>query len=239
MALTYSQYQTDLATLMATTTTDPNFVQILPLCIDYAELSCYRDLDLSATIVTDSSANVTANVRTFTLPSTNGRFVTVDGINIFTPVSTTTTRNPVTPVSRSVVDALWPSSTVGNAVPTMFHWLKDGNAGSQTVIFGPAPDQAYTVEVIGTIRPTALSATNTTTFLSNYFDDLFMAASMIFMSGYQKNFGAQSDDPRMSASWKEEYARILAACSVEEARKKFSSQGWTAKQPMPLAATPR
>jgi hypothetical protein len=37
---------------------------------------------------------------------------------------------------------------------------------------------------------------STTTILSLYVPDLFVAAAMIFMAGYQKDFGSQSDDPQ-------------------------------------------
>lgn len=233
MALTYDQYVADLADLMATATTDPSFVEMLPTIIDYAEQRIYRELQLLSTVVRDSTSTVSANSRDFTLPSAAGRFVTIDGINIYTPVSTTTTRNPLTPVSRDVIDWSWPSNTAASAstVPTMFCWVRDGDAASQTVILGPPPGASFTAEVIGTIRPTPLSSGNTTTFLSSYLPDLFMAASMVFASGYMRNFGAQADDPKMSQSWEMQYQTLKASADMEEGMKKFSSVSWTSKNP--------
>ncbi len=236
MSLTYSTYVTTIANMLVTVETETDFVQILPSGIDYAEQRMYRELDLLATVVRDTSATVTANSRNFTLPQTNGRFVDVNGINIFSPVSTTTTRNQVVPVSRDFLDLTWPSDTAASAttVPQYFAMITD-----QTVIFGPPPGAAFTAEVIGTIRPSPLSVTNTTTFLTLYLPDLFIAASMVFFKGWQANFGAQSDDPRTAQSWESQYQTLFASANVEEMRRKFSSVGWTSEQPAPLAATPR
>lgn len=109
----------------------------------------------------------------------------------------------------------------------------------QQIIVGPAPDQAYTVEVIGTIRPTPLSATNTTTYLTLYLPDLFVAASMIFMSGYMRDFGSQTDDGQQSVSWDTQYTKLFASANVEEMRKKYSSGAWGSLQPTPIATATR
>lgn len=235
--LTYSTYVTALSTLMVTTTADANFVAILPDIIDYAEQRSYRDLDLLATTVRDSSATLTVGTRTFTLPQALGRFVVLDGINIVTPSTTTNpdigTRNSVLATSREYVDSAWPS-TLGATLPAFFAMVTD-----QIIIVGPAPDAAYTVEVIGTIRPTPLSASNTTTFLSLYLPDLFLAASMIFAAGYQKNFGAQADDPRSAVSWETQYTTLLVSARNEETQKKFEASAWSSDQTPPEAQPPR
>jgi hypothetical protein len=99
--------------------------------------------------------------------------------------------------------------------------------GQQQAAVGPCPDQAYNVEVYGTYRPATLSATNPNTPLTVLLPDLFLAASMIFMSGYQKNFGAQADDPKMAASWESQYEKLMMGATSEEFRKKFQSSTWT------------
>ena len=93
----------------------------------------------------------------------------------------------------------------------------------QSIVMAPSPGAAFAVEVIGNIRPTPLSATNTTTFLASYLPDLFFAASMIFVSGWQKNFGAQADDPRMAMSWETQYQGLLSSAKIEELRKKYAA----------------
>lgn len=239
MSLTYSQYVTTLANLLVMDENDPDFVQILRSIIDYAEQRIYADLDLLATVVRDSSANATANSRNFTLPTSLGRFEVVNGINIITPVGSDVsngTRNQVVPISRDYMDAVWTTNTAASAttVPTNFAMITD-----QTIVFGPPPGAAFAVEVIGTIRPTPLSVSNETTFLTLYMPQLFIAASMVFATGWQKNFGAQADNPQMAVSWETQYKTLFSALNVEENKKKFASSGWSSLQPTPIATPSR
>lgn len=233
--LTYSTYVSTLSTLLVVSSSDADFQTVLPSIIDDAELRIYRDLDLLNTS-TRSTTALTAGNRNLTLPSYNGTVVVCDEINVITPVSTqpdSGTRNQLVPASDELLNALWPSVT-GSTVPQ--YWAM---VNQDSVILGPWPDAAYTVEVVHTIRPNSLSTTNTTTLLSVYFPDLFVAASMVFGAGYQKNFGAAVDDPKMALTWESHYQQLLQGAQVEEARKTFTSQGWSDKQPAPLATPPR
>lgn len=235
--LTYDSYVASIANLLVVPTSDEGFQQALPNIIDDAELRIYRDLDLLATSVTDATDAVTAGVRNFSLPSTNGTFVVVETINIITPAGTTDpeqgTRNPVMPVSLEALNMMFPSSS-GSAAPVYF-----ARYNENSVAFGPWPNGAYQVEVIGTIRPTALSSTNVTTVLSVYFPDLFVAASMVFGAGYQKNFGSAVDDPKAAVTWESHYQALLGSADVEEGRKKFEGAGWSPDSPAPQATPPR
>ncbi len=236
MSYTYSQYVTDLATLLVVPENDAGFVNDLPYIIDDAEQRIYRELDILNTVVRDTGGNLTANSRTFTLPQTNGRFVVTESMNVFTPVGTFTNRNQLIPVSREFLDAVWgnEAAAASPSVPAYYAMITD-----QVVIVGPPPDAAYTMEVVGTIRPTPLSAVNTTTYLSLYLPDLFMAASMVRGSAFQKNWGAATDDPKMAMTWEEHYQKLVASANIEEQRKRYASQAWTSKQPAPVATPPR
>jgi hypothetical protein len=64
-------------------------------------------------------------------------------------------------------------------------------------------------------------------------------ASMIFISGYQRNFGRQSDDPQMAQSYETQYMTLLKGATVEEFRKKYQSSGWTSMSPSPVATPGR
>lgn len=240
MSLTYATWQAQLANLMATTTTDPNFVVMLPGAIDYAEQRGYRDLDLQYTIVTDSTGALTISNRNFTLPVNTAAgfvgstFIVVNNVNLITPAGTpasTGSRTPLTPVSQAVIDASWPSSASNTGQPSVYC-----RPNSTQLTVGPSPDGAYVLEVIGTQRPQPLSATNTSTILTTYVPDLFMAASMIYASGYMRNFGAQSDDPRMAASWEGQYMNLLKSAQVEQFRARFESAGYSSQTPSPVAA---
>ncbi|HEY6861665.1 MAG TPA: hypothetical protein VI358_18010 [Pseudolabrys sp.] len=233
---TYSTFTTELSKLTVIPETDADFLSNLPSAIDYAEQRIYRELDLLATIVQDASQSVTANNRAFTLPSAQGRFVTVTGLNIFTPSTagfSDGTRNPVMLTTRDYIDFTWPSNTSPSATttPQFYAMITD-----QTIIMGPPPGASFLAEVVGTIRPTPLSASNTTTYLSQYLPDLFLSAAMVFMTGYQQNFGQQSDNPQMAQSWESQYGKLLASANVEEVRRKYGSYYSTITPPQPVMA---
>lgn len=236
-ALTYTDCLGIIATLIPTETTDTNLLAIFPQAINDAELRLYRDLDLLNTVVRDSSATLSTGTRTFQLPSTLGTFVVVDEFNVITPAGTSNpesgTRVGLAPTTKEMLDFLWPSST-GSTTPVYFARISD-----QTAIVGPWPDSAYQMEVVGTIHPASLSPTNTTTLLSVYFPDIFIAALMVFISGYMKNYGAAVDDPQQGVTWNTHYNDLLKGATVEEQRKKFAGGGWSSDSPNPLATPPR
>ena len=239
MSLTYSQFVTSYANLLVVGTGDAGFQTMLPNSIDDAEQRLYRDLQLLNTVVRDSSIAFTTGTRTFNLPSAQGTFYVVDSIYAITPAGTVNpdlgTHNYLTPASRSFIDALFPSSA-GSGVPQYF-----APTTQNAYIVGPWPDQAYQAEVVGTIRPAALSSTNVTTLLSWYFPDLWIAGNMIFGAAYQQNFGASGavDNPAQAVNWESHYNALLKSAATEETMKKFTSQGWSSKAPAELATPPR
>lgn len=216
MALTYATFKTTLANMAVMDSEDnPEFVEILPRAIEYAENRIYRELDLLNAVVRTNGTLSSGN-RDFTLPTDNGRFVTVDAINAIVSSS----RTPLVQTSREVIDNLWPSSSAPSAssVPAYYAMVTD-----EAVIVGPPAGATTTLEVVGKIRPAALSEANTTTFLSSYLPDLFLSASMVFIAGWTKNFGSQSDNPAQAMSWEQTYKTQLASANAEELRKKFGS----------------
>lgn len=233
MSYNYSEYVTDLANLLVVPPNDPNFLTVLPNIIDDSEQRIYRDLDLLSTIITDMSGTLTANSRSFTFPQ---HMIVLESLNVFTPVNTTTNRYPLVPTTREWMDAVWGNEAAPStpSVPNRYAMITD-----QKIIVGPPPDAAYTMEVIGTIRPTPLSSTNATTYLTLYLPDLFMAASMVFGAGYQQNFSSMSDNPAQSVSWESHYQELFKSANTEEMRKKYNSQVWAPKQPAPIATPPR
>ena len=233
--LTYATYKTALATLSVVPETDQNWLSILPDAIEYAELRLYRDLDLLSTVSANTSFSTAANASKLSL--TQGTFVTLQNVNVITPSGTSNpdlgTRVPLLPVSKEYIQYSWPSAT-NAGVPQYFAMIDE-----RTFSLGPWPDSAYTLEIIGTIRPETLSAANTTTFISQYLPDIFLMASMIFISGYQRNFGRQSDDPQMSQSYESQYNALLKGATVEEYRRKFQASGWTSLSSSPVATPGR
>lgn len=220
MAYTYTSFVTALATEAVIAESNTDFQTILPTIIDQAEQRCYRDLQLLATIVRDSSASTTPSTRQFTAPQANGRFVVVESMNAMDG----TTRYPLTKVSRETMDVVWPSDSPvdGYDRPVKYAPLTD-----QIFLLAPATNNSVIIEVIGTIRPVPLSPSNSTTFLSQYLPDLFLAAAMSAMSAYMRNFGAQGDDPKMAMSWEADYANRLSSANLEETKRKFQAFGST------------
>jgi hypothetical protein len=240
MSFTYSTFTAALANWLAVPASDTAFVEATPQIIQNAELRVYKDLDLLQTISRNNSSSLTTGNRNFQYPAESAEgniFVVIENINIITPVGTTNpelgARVPLLPVSKEFLDAVYPSAT-GSSVPQFFAPMTQ-----TTCVVGPWPDAAYTVEVVGTIRPLQLSSTNTTTFLSVNLPDLFFKAAMVEGCGYQQNFSTGGDNPQSAITWEAQYQAALKSAVVEEMRKKFGSEGWSSKQPDPVATPPR
>lgn len=236
MSLTYAQFVTAFAGNLVVPETDANFLAMIPNAIDDAEQRIYRELDLLATVVTDATGITTASNRNFAIPGGNA-FRVIQDMNIITPAGVTDpelgTRNPLLPVSKEVLDVLFPSVAAAG-VPQYV-----ARVTQSTVVLGPWPLAAYTVEVVGTQFPPPLSASNDTTFLTQYLPDLFLAAAMVYGAAWQQNFSAMGDNPPQGTNWESHFKTLLTSASVEEFRKKFGSEGWSDKQPDPIATPPR
>ena len=236
MSLNYTTYVAQVSNLLVVPSTDANFQTMLPGMIDYGEQRVYRELDLLYTQTIDSGV-VSANTRNFTLPTNVGTYIIVDQINIITPVTAGTSngsRNPVKPVAREWIDAVYPSPTLASGIPEYY-----AMTSNTVVTFGPSPNAAYTAEVIGVQRPLALSSGNSSTILTQYIPDVFFAACMVFGFGYMRDFGAQADNPQATQSWENQFQLLMKSASVEQARAKFQAEGWTSEQPSPIATPPR
>lgn len=247
MSYNYSQYVTTLQTLLVSqdTTGQANLNSMLPNIIDYAEQRIYRELDLLTTVKPLTSTTSAMN-RNIAVPA---QAVVVQSVNVITPANTAPdsgTRNQLSRTSIEYLNYTFPSSTtlgLSPSVPTQYA-LENTNTFSSTgslytMLMAPTPDSTYVVEFVSTIRPTPLSNSNPTTFLTVYLPDLFLAASMVFASGYQRDFGQQSDDPKLAQSWENQYQTLKASADVEELRKKSSSQDWRPFTPSPIASQPR
>lgn len=225
MSLTYDTYVSQLANLMVTSSADDNFTTFLPGCIDYAEQRLYRELDILNSRTVDKTTFFSSGSRNFPIPTTYGTFVTVEQINAISTGSST--RFPMVPVTKEFIDSVYPSSTT-TGTPAYFATIT-----STYYLVGPAPDAAYGAEVIGTIRPTTLTSANSSTFLTQYCPDLFIAASMVFATGYQRDFGAQTDDPKYAMTWESQYQSLMASAQAEQLRAKFQGSAWTPMAPSP------
>lgn len=242
-----TSYVTQISTMAVVSPTDTNFLNILPQCISYAENRIYRDLDFIFTSIATTSYGLTTGSRVISVPA--GTFVVPSQINILTPVGTvnpdTGTRNPLLPATREFLDAVY-GNYANTGLPKYFCLFGDPTAatggtnavGKYNFLVGPYPDNNYTAEIVGTIRPQSLSSTNLTTFISLYLPDLFIMASMIYIAAYQRNFSStMGNDPQMPVTYESQYNALLKGCMTEEARKKMQSAAWSDKSPA-IVATP-
>lgn len=237
MSLDYTSFVGQLANMMPIGSTDPGFLTMLPSAIDYSEQRIYRELDLLHTQVSDSTTTVSSGDRLFTLPTGQGTYLTVDQFNVILPAGTLSsvgTRQQLQAVSPEYIDAVYPAVTQFTGMPRFY-----AMRSNTRVLLGPPPDKPYYAEVIGIQRPAALSSANSSTYLTQYVPDLFFAGAMIFVSGFMRNFGAQSDNPQQAQSWEGQYQTLLKSASVEQARVKHQAEGWTSESPSPIATPPR
>lgn len=239
--MNFKQYVQTMQTMLVIplNNTDTNFELIIPRMIEYAELRIYRELDFLATNGTQTSVCVASN-RNVSVPATS---IVVESVNVITPAGSSAdagTRHPMRRVSIPYMDAWWPAAsttTTAPSVPQIYSLISSGTSSPSyyTARVAPAPDSTYNVEFVGTFRPTALSSANPNTFIGDNLPDLFVAASMIFGVGYQRDFGAQASDPQASLSWEKTYSDLRDGLNIESLRQKAMSADWNAKMPSQMA----
>lgn len=228
--LTYNTYVTQIATMAVVPVNDPNFQTIIPSMIDYAELRMQRDLDF---LNTSGTGTYTGIVGSYNLNLTPGYpFVVIENVGVTDPATNYVMQ--LTPVTKEWIYAVYPQGST-QGLPQYFAPFNDN-----LMFVAPIPDQAYTFNVVGTQRFPTLSSTNTTTFISEYLPDVFIMASMVYISAYQRNFtSAASNDPQMAVTYESQYQTLLKGAMVEEARKKFEASGWTSQGPAVVATATR
>ena len=252
--LTYNTYVTQIATLAVVDTqtvggivqgVDQAFNDLIPQMLNYAELRIQRDLDL---LNLKTSLPVTLTAGTNLLQINADDFVTLQTMTIIFNGAA----YPLLPTTVEFLQNVYGNAAVGSrGIPKYFAMYGgDRNTGGNTsinVLFGPYSDASYSGTATGTIRmpslaknaATPLAAATNATFISNYFPDLLVMASMIYISAFQRNFGRQSDDPGMAQSYESQYQALLRGSTIEEFRKKFESGAWTSYSPTPIANPPR
>lgn len=227
---------------------DENFQRIVPPMFLYAENRIYRELQFLAQLGTQT-ATLTANNRDFTLPAS---VLSLVSMVVCTPVGVVTNNTIRTPplerIPAELIDFLWPQSSYKPGVPKKYALL--GNlptiSGSTAdlaspyikVRLMPTPDRAYTTELFGRVQPTGISPDDPQTFLSIKYPELLLAACMVYITGYQRDYGAQSDDPQRAMSWEQQYTTLRQGVMLEAAQQRGEGPGWTAATPAP-ATQPR
>jgi len=203
---------------------DANFTRIIPGMFLYADGRIYREIKFLAQKITQPVTLIAMN-REFLLPP-NVRVLRA--INVMTPVGPITLqskRNPLERISVEMLDFIWPQASYQPTLPQKYAVLGVTTAVSDPVpdiVYSvrvmPTPDKAYSAELLGDIRPDPLAPENPQTFLSVYYPELFISACMVYGSGYQRDYGAQSDDPAKAVSWEAQYQTLKQGVLDQVAR---------------------
>lgn len=227
--MTYNELVGYLKNLLVDQDPSDDFLQILPASIQYAEDRIYRELDVLDERISDNTDPVTAGSRDATCPDT---ITIVEGVALLTPAGQfppTARRNVLERAALDFIDFMYGAeSTVGT--PIYFALKSDVD-----IILAPSPDSAYILEVTGTAQAQAMTSSNQTTWLGNNLPDLLLAGCMVFMTGWQKNYGAQSDDPQMAQSWETQYKTLMTSAQEFIQRQKSQDPNWSPFSPTPLS----
>src|SRR5262249_9543356 len=179
-----------------------------------------------------------SGVATVAVSTAQGSILVLENLHILTPAgaaSSNAVRNPVIFTTIDYIAAVYPSALSSNTgVPQYVP-----RVSATQLVLGAAPHQAYTTEQYGTFRPAPLSSGNSSTWLTQNVPELMIAATMVFAAGYMRDFGAQSDDPRMAQSWETQYQALFKSANTDELRKKYQSAAWSHDGPSPIATPPR
>ena len=232
MALNYYNFVQRFAKLTDTLKADVDPSILVPAAIDYAEQRIYRELDPLREQITDSTTFVSSGVRTVAISTAVGSYITVDQVSVVSTGSST--RYPLVAVSRPFLDASYPDNTTVTGQPSLFAIVSDTQ-----LLLGPAPDKGYGIEFIGVQRPTALSSTNTTTYLTQYCPDLLVACAVVYAFSYVRDFGGQTYNPTLAQSWEMQYQQLFKSAQAEIMRAKHQGQTWAPYSVSPEATPPR
>lgn len=218
---------------------------VLPQILSYAEARIQRDID----------ALQARSSNTYALTVTNNLLqIPVNDFLVIETLETTQVSNgivvnstPLIPVSKEFIQNCY-SGVFSSGCPKYYAMygdtFGDGANTNVNVLVGPAPNFAYPVRVTGVIRMPSLfqfatsgPADTSYTYISQSLPDLLVMASMIFISAYQRNWTANSDDPAMPVNYEKQYRTLLAGAIAEENRKKGLGSGYSAYS-TPVTATP-
>jgi hypothetical protein len=221
---------------------DAAFNAIIPQMLNYAELRIQRDLDILPSMTSNTYTLVPGNN---ILQISVNDFVTIQDL----AVVNSGVNYPLVATSKEYIQNVY--GTAGaTAQPVVFAMYGgDFSTGGNTynnIMLGPYPDTNYVVRINGTQRLPSLYlnatpslAASATTFISTYYPDLLIMASMVYISAFQRNFGRISDDPTMAQTYESQYQTLLKQAAVEEDRKIFASSAWSPMSPTPVATPSR
>ena len=221
--------------------TDAPLITITPQILAYAESRISRDLNFLSSM-TSNAYTLTAFQQVFPLTPTD--FLTVQTIEVGPTLQNTT---PLIPVSKELIQNCY-SGIFSAGQPRYFAMYGDNFGDEQdiatNILLGPQPNYAYAMRITGTQRAPSLytnavsgSADTEYTYISQWFPDMLMMASMVYISAFQRQFSATSDDVQMAMTYEKQYQMLRLGAIAEEDRRRQQGSGWTAYG-TPTSATP-
>jgi hypothetical protein len=222
-----------------------DFQTMMPRFVEGGECLIYRDLVLLATRAQDASLTFTGATRSLNLSAASVIIIVPEGLSLIYPAGATPsagTRIQFDAASLDTIDSIWQQESVtvnptSNYADSMGrYWAMRDN---QTMVVAPTPDSTYAAEITGLFQPAPISATNPTTYVSLTYPDLLLAACMITVAGYLRDYGQQADDPKLAQSWQQQYDMRKANAMTQEQRLRSQGAGWSPNLPTPLAQPPR
>lgn len=175
---------------------DAEFVGSIDDVINLGEMRLWRDLDLSI-FTSEDTATTSLSQETVIKPVTDPELVTWQsiyydnaGVRTFLELRST--------------DWVRDHQTIGATAPPKYY----AETSETAWLLSPIPDSAYTLNARGVTRPTRLSGTQTTTWLSTHQDDMLFKACLAEAEGFLKS------DDRVPI-WQEQYVSALPLAKRE------------------------
>jgi hypothetical protein len=252
--LSYNQYIQQIASMAVVTASEVlgvwQFVDaplqvIVPQILNYAELRIQRDLDLLAG-QTSNIYTLTQGNNIFPLPIND--FFTVETLEIlFMNGAQVVNSQTLLPVSKEFIQNCY--SGLASAGTPQYYAMYGDNFGTpafafNNVLLGPPPNFSYPIRVTGLIKIPSLFnyategvADTQFTYISAYYPDMLIMASMIYISAFQRNFSATSDSADMGMTYEKQYQALRLGGVQDENERNLEGSGWTAYM-TPTSATP-
>jgi hypothetical protein len=224
---------------------DPPLQTILPQALNYAELRIARDVDFLQAR-SSNTYTLTAGNNVLQIPIND--FMFLETLEVTQNSGATIVNStPLTPVTKEFIQNCYAGAASANT-PRYFAMIGDtfGDGGDSfiNVLLGPVPNYAYPVRVFGVIRLPSLAkfavigtADTSYTWISQFLPDMLVVASMIYISAFQRQFSATSDDPAMGQTYEKQYQALRLGAISEENRRKFNESSWSSYS-TPVSATP-
>lgn len=168
--------------------------------INHAELRIHRSVDLNVTRTTDSAVAITDAVATVTLPSD---LVVLQSVQLVISDA----RTFLMQKDKSFIDDYTGDRTT-TGTPKYYAWQND-----TTLLLAPTPNAAAAAGALSmeyTARPTQLSVSNTTTWLSLNAPDVLFYSCMLELLTFQKA------EQNTIADYNAKYQQALQGFVLEE-----------------------